>query len=294
MKIGIVIVNYNGAKYQNECVESLLRSTFKDFVVFIVDNASTDNSMELLDRFDDERIVKIYSKDNLGVAAGNNLGIIKAYEYGVDAVLLLNNDTVLKEDTLAYMVEEMEAGNDIVSPLIFYWSDKSIIWYVGGGFTRLKGNSYHDYYKEKFSNQVIVDYCEYAPTCCLLIKREVFDKVGFIDPIYFMYCDDTDFCMRCKIQGYRIRIAKKAVMYHKVSLSTGGEDSKLSVYYCNRNRYFFARRYTAYFSKLAYQFVFWSRILKYIKSLFTRSNNKYIKRAYKDFKHNKMGRCDDL
>ena len=294
MKLGIVIVNYNGAKYQNECIESILSSTYSDFNVIVVDNASKDNSMELLSKFDDNRIIKVYSKDNLGVAAGNNLGIIKAYEYNSDAILLLNNDTILNKDTLELMVKELENGNDIVSPLIFYWQDKSKIWYVGGKFNRLKGTSYHDFYKETYNNQTIVDYCDYAPTCCLLIKREVFDKVGLMDPIYFMYSDDTDFCMRCKLLGYKIKIVKNASMYHKVSLSTGGDGSKLSVYYMNRNRFYFLNRYKRNFSCLSYQFTYWSRKLKYIKSLFTKSNSKFIKKAYKDFKHNKMGRCDNL
>lgn len=292
--VGIVIVNYNGAKYQNECIESILKSTYKDYKIIIVDNASKDDSMELLNKFDDDRIVKVYSKENLGVAAGNNLGVIKAYEYGVDSILLLNNDTVLEENTIQLMVESMNSGNDIVSPLIFFWQDKTKIWYAGGKFNRFKGQSYHDFFKEKYDKQKFVDYCDYAPTCCLLIKKEVFDHVGFIDPIYFMYSDDTDFCIRCKLQGYKIKIAKEARMYHKVSLSTGGEESKLSVYYINRNRFYFLKRYRKYFSCFAYQFTYWSRKLKYIKSLFTKSNNRYIKQAYKDYKNDRMGKCDNL
>ncbi len=294
MKIGIVIVNYNGAKYQNECIESILASSYKDYSIIVVDNASKDNSMELLDEFHDERIVKVYSKENLGVASGNNLGIIKAYELGSDAILLLNNDTVLNVDTLELMAKELENGNDIVSPLIFYWQDKSKIWYAGGKFNRLKGMSYHLFLKETYGGQPIPDLCDYAPTCCLLIRREVFDKVGFMDPAYFMYFDDTDFCIRCHLMGYRIKLAKNASIYHKVSLSTGGENSKLSTYYVNRNRFYFLKRYRRNFSVFAYQFTYWSRKLKYLKSLFTKSNNRYIKKAYKDFKHNRMGRCDSL
>lgn len=292
-KIGIVIVNYNGAKYQNECVKSILNSTYENYKIIIVDNDSKDDSMDMLNVFSDERIVKIYAKQNLGVAAGNNLGIVKAFEFECDSILLLNNDTILNEDTIECMVEELD-NNPIVSPKIYYWEDKNKFWYVGGKFNKIKGTSIHYYYKEKDCGQNIDDYCDYAPTCCLLIRKDVFYNVGFIDPIYFMYCDDTDFCMRAKIAGYKIKIAKKTSMYHKISLSTGGEGSKLSIYYMNRNRFYFVSKYKRQLSFLSYQFTYWSRKLKYFKSIFTKSNSKIINEAYKDYKHNRMGKCDKI
>lgn len=76
-KLGIVIVNYNGAKFQNACVDSILQSDYDDFYLIVVDNGSTDESMKMLDKYDDDRIITIYNNVNLGVAAGNNIGIKK-------------------------------------------------------------------------------------------------------------------------------------------------------------------------------------------------------------------------
>lgn len=294
MQIGIVIVNYNGAKYQNECIDSILSSSFQNFKIIIVDNHSKDDSMALLDRFHDERIIRIYLEDNLGVAEGNNVGVRKSIELGMDATLLLNNDTVLQKDTIEKLVDSLKDNEDVVAPLIMYWSDKSKIWYGGGYFNRKRGITVHSYIKEQLDKQNFDDYVEYSSTCCLLVRNTVFAKVGLFDSKYFMYFDDTDFMMRLNISKIKIRFNHEAVMYHKVSLSTGGEGSKLSTYYCNRNRFYFIKKYKNQFSKTAYLFSYWSRKFKYVKSFFTKSNDRCIRKAYLDYKSGHMGRCDNI
>lgn len=291
--IGIVIVNYNGASYQNECIESILNSTYQNYQIFVIDNASKDNSMELLDVFHSPKITKIFAGDNLGVAAGNNIGIEASLKAKTDATLFLNNDTVLQKDTLEKLVNYLP-DEEIICPIIYYWSHKDTFWYGGGHFDMKRGTTYHDHYMEKDTGQKFPDYCDYASTCCLLVKNDVFDKIGQMDPIYFMYSDDTDFAMRAKLKGIKIRLVSDSRMYHKVSLSTGGEKSKLSVYYMNRNRFFFVKRYKKYFSWTAYPFTYWSRKIRYLESFFKDKNNRVIKKAYKDYKAGRMGRCDNL
>lgn len=291
--IGIVIVNYNGASYQNECIESILNSTYQNYHIFVIDNASKDNSMELLDVFHSPKITKIFARDNLGVAAGNNIGIEASLKAKTDATLFLNNDTVLQKDTLEKLVNYLP-DEEIICPIIYYWSHKDTFWYGGGHFDMKRGTNYHDHYMEKDTGQKFPDYCDYASTCCLLVKNDVFDKIGQMDPIYFMYSDDTDFAMRAKLKGIKIRLVSDSRMYHKVSLSTGGEKSRLSVYYINRNRFFFVKRYKKYFSWTAYPFTYWSRKIRYLESFFKDKNNRVIKKAYKDYKAGRMGRCDNL
>lgn len=288
-KVGIVIVNYNGANYQNECVKSIINSSFQDFYIIIVDNASKDDSMERLAQFDDDRIVKIYNNSNVGVAAGNNIGIKKSIELGMDATLLLNNDTVLQPNTIQTLVEDLES-EDIVSPVIYYHSEKNRIWYGGGGFDRKKGRSFHCYYKQIDNNTNFPNYATYAPTCCLLVNNKVFDKIGLMDESYFMYSDDTDFCMRLIKHDYKIKIESKSQMFHKVSLSTGGENSKFSNYYIARNSMIFLKKYRKDFSNFAEIYNTLYIMAKGFLGLFKRNNDQIMVRALIDYYKGKTGK----
>lgn len=285
--VGIVIVNYNGHGFQNECIESILNTGFSKFKLIIVDNCSQDDSMKELEKFQDNRIVKILNDDNYGVAKGNNIGIKKSIELGCDYTLLLNNDTIVTKNFFENLLKNKEE-KVIVHPILYY--NSNLLWYGGGKIVKHKCNAIHLNYKKIYTNVEYRRYYDYAPTCSMLIKNEVFEKVGFMDERYFLYCDDTDFCMRLKLNGIKLYFEKTALIYHKVSLSTGGENSDKTLYYCLRNRLFFAEKYLNYFGKFNFFIVKYYYIFK---SLY--SNKKYLyKKAYKDYKENKMGRCDNI
>lgn len=277
--LGIVIVNYNGEKFQNDCIDSLLKQTYQDFKIIIVDNGSSDKSMELLDKFATDKIIKIYNNDNLGVAVGNNVGIKKSIELGCEYTLLLNNDTFLLEDSL----EKLMIGNkDVVSPMIYYYNTKKI-WYYGGRFNKSKGTITHlNYQKENYKKLSVT---KYAPTCCLLIKNSVFEKIGLFDENYFLYYDDVDFCYRLKENHIKIYITDDSIIYHKVSLSSGGENSKTAIYYNNRNRLYYIDKTRGIYKVLA-------KIYTYITRKLTRKNSEIIKIAIDDYKKKHMGRKD--
>lgn len=290
--IGIVIVNYNGAKFQNECIGSILSSNYSNYKIIIVDNASTDNSMEQIDCFNDDRIIKIYNSENYGVAEGNNIGIKKSLELGLSYTLLLNNDTVLDKDLLKNLVLALD-NDEVIVPKILFWNT-DLIWYGGGKFVRAKCVTKHLNYGKKSDDCVFKKYYEYAPTCCMLVKNTLFKKVGLMDEKYFLYFDDTDFCMRLKINGVKIRFVENAVIYHKVSLSTGGSMSKVAIYYENRNRYYFYEKYKKYFPFSSYIYFHWTRKIKYLMGVIKKDNNRVIKKSIQDYRNGKLGRCDDL
>ncbi|HBN12613.1 MAG TPA: glycosyltransferase family 2 protein, partial [Clostridiales bacterium] len=245
--IGIVIVNYNGAAYQSSCIQSILDSKYKNFVIIVVDNNSSDNSMQMLDEFVSENIVKIFCPENYGVAKGNNIGIQKSKELGCKYTLLLNNDTVLTEELLSKLIVEAGQGEQVIVPKIYYYGTQ-VIWYGGGVLSHLKCTSLHLNFRKTDENIQFQKYYEYAPTCCMLINNDVFDSVGLFDENYFLYFDDTDFCFRLKLNGINIRFIEDAVIFHKVSMSTGGEqsNSKVQIYYNNRNRFYFYNKFKKY------------------------------------------------
>lgn len=291
--IGIVIVNYNGAKFQNSCIASILDSSYQNFRIIIIDNASKDNSMKLLDVFNDERIIKIYEKENLGVATGNNIGVKKSIELGCDYSLLLNNDTEIEPDTIKKIVDKAK-DNLVVVPKIYFYKGQNI-WYAGGHFLWKRAGNVHDHYAEKDDGSIeFKDFYDYAPTCCMLINNIIFKMVGFFDDNYFLYYDDTDFCMRLYTNGIHIAFAKDAIVYHKVSMSTGGSESKVSIYYGNRNRLYFREKFKHVFSLSALLYLKGSYFAKHLLGVIKRDNRRYIRKASKDYKAGRMGRCDNL
>lgn len=284
-KIAIVIVNYNGINFQKKCLESILNSSNQNFIIIIVDNGSVDKSMEEVEKLNNDKIITIYNNSNLGVAAANNIGIKKGIELGCDFTLLLNNDTEICNNTLEVLINKSD-NFDIASPKILFWETHNI-WYFGGGFNKVKGRNVHWHYNkiDNFYNQDIV--CSYAPTCCLLINNIVFDKIGFMDENYFLYFDDTDFCMRLMNAKIKILVTADTYIYHKVSASTGKKFSYIRVYYLNRNRFYFLKKFKKNFLFITKYLVVLSR---YYKMIFGNNDEKkYVKIAYADFKKNKMG-----
>lgn len=293
-KIGIVIVNYNGANYQNDALRTIYVSTYKNFEVIIVDSASKDNSIELA-RNEYPQIHFLLQDENVGVAKGNNIGIRYAIdELDSEYVLLINNDIELDEHVLERLIEKADEAT-ITVPKIYYYEPHDMLWFAGGNMYWNKGESGHIGNFEtdhgQYDNEKII---EYSPTCCMLIHRDVFDKIGYIDETVFMYFDDTDLCVRMNDAGYKIKYIPSAFMWHKVSSSGGGMDSKVYVYYNFRNKFYFMNKYKDRLQFPARLFTYTKLLAKFILSPVYKKNDKYILKAWHDYRAGKMGRCDNL
>lgn len=290
--VGIVIVNYNGAKVQNNCIRSILRSDFKEFKIIVIDNHSKDNSMELLNEFPDDRIIKIFCEENYGIAKGNNIGIAKSKELGMTYTLLLNNDTLLPATLLTDMVENI--GEDLVIVPKIYYPDGNVLWYGGGKFIFSRGNARHLHYQQKDEGIQYEQYYNYSPTTCMLIHNSVFDRIGYMDEKYFLYFDDTDFCYRLYKNNIKIKFLASNYMVHLVGMSSGGDESKLAIYYMSRNKMYFVKKYKKDFSFLRRKKIYLAKLVSYYKGIIKRNNNRIIKKALKDYRLGRMGRCDNL
>lgn len=201
------------------------------------------------------------------MAAGNNIGIQKALEDGCSHVLLLNNDIEIPQSFLLKELLDLSEKKDesLIVPKIFYYPGGKI-WMAGGYMDKFRALGVHYGYKKNDAAKYNVSlHCSYAPTCFMLIRKEVFDKVGLMDEKYFAYYDDTDFVLRAGKAGYRIFYEPSLFILHKVSAIAGGE-SPFYIYYSNRNKIYFIRKnfrgFNRYFS-LAYTVV--SRIAFWLK-----------------------------
>jgi GT2 family glycosyltransferase len=242
MKIGAVTVTYNSRQVIDGFLDSLLHQTYSDFVLYVVDNASSDGTLEVVRRYQDPRIHIIRNQTNVGVAEGNNQGITAALKADCGAVLLVNNDTEFESSLLQLLVDGMvEHACDMVAPKILYHDKPQLIWCAGGGFRPWKGHGGMHYGLGEIDRGQFdtARRIELAPTCCLLIRTEVFGVIGLMDSLYFVYTDDTDFCFRAMREGVKLFYLPSATMLHKVSSLTGGTESDFTIRYCTRNHVYF-------------------------------------------------------
>ena len=262
MKLAIVILNYNGKEFIPECLESIrqLKAGSDSIHTIVVDNASTDISPQLIENQFSE-ITLIRNQKNLGFAEGNNVGIRSALETGFDAVMLLNNDTKVHPDLVKHL---LAADAPLTSPKIYFYPGfefhhdryKSaergkVIWYAGGSIDWNNVLGIHRGVdavdRGQYDQEADLDF---ATGCCLLIRRQVFDQIGLLDPKYFLYFEDLDFCVRARRAGFTIRYEPKAVLWHKNAQSSGSGGT-LHQYYFTRNRLLFGLRYAPWKTKQA-------------------------------------------
>lgn len=241
-KIGIVTVLYNSEKVLDDFFDSLKRQTYKNFILYVIDNFSPDKSLEKARNLASECSFEtkfIANKENYGVAKGNNQGIIYALHDGCDYVLLSNNDVVLEDDTIRLLCEGLrETGADMAVPKI-YLHDSARLWCAGGKFSRLNDCTVHfGYDKADGKRYSRIRRVAYAPTCFMLIDKSVFHDVGLMDEKYFVYYDDTDFVYRARKAHKRLFYIPEATMRHKESVCTG-KHSDFFYRYIYRNRIYF-------------------------------------------------------
>jgi GT2 family glycosyltransferase len=247
-KIGIVTVTYNSVRLLDDFLRSLDQQEYTNWHAYIIDNDSKDQTVANINarNLDPLKYSIVVNAKNVGVAAGNNQGILMAEEDGCEWILLINNDTIFPPQLFGHLVQVAESqGWRMVVPKIHFNLPPNAVWYGGGGFDRMKGHTgCHTGIGQpdvgQFDLQKTVDY---SPTCCMLIHRTVFETVGLMDECYFAYFDDTDFCWRLKLAGIAIGYAPKHVLIHKVGSSTGGTASPFYARMTARNRLYFLKKY---------------------------------------------------
>lgn len=271
-KIGVVTVTYGSSEVLPDFFKSLTQQTYRNFVLISIDNASKDSTVEQLHAYQKFEHLVIANGENLGVAAGNNQGIRAALATGCEYVLLLNNDVSFGPELFKELVGGLfEHQCQMTMPLIYYYDRPNVIWAAGGHYQPwygyrciLIGDGEQD--KGQYSIPRIV---EHAPTCCVLIKREVFSKVGLMDERYFVYHDDTDFMLRALKAGQRIYCLPQSKLLHKVS-SLSGAGSDFQVRFGTRNRAFMLVKFLGRILSIPYVLAY--RICYILRFLLGRDN----------------------
>lgn len=282
--IHIILVNYNGFSDTIECVESLKKITYSNYVIIVVDNKSTNVSMENQLAYLQKNTVYICSDENLGFSGGNNIGIKYARENKADYVLLLNNDTTVEPDFLTKLVAaaEEKKDNGIFGCKIMYYWDREKIWFDGGTFDAKTGNTSH-YHKNETKDDI--EAVTFLTGCLMLIPIKILGDIGMLDESYFLYAEDTDYCCRVMNVGYQLYYCPDAVIYHKEGASVG-TTSNLKQYYVERNGLYICKKYSTHPVRACIKrtYVTWKSVFR------GRLNFQPVWCAYLDFIRNKRGK----
>ncbi len=213
------------------CLQTLEAQTYPRLHTIVVDNNSGDGSVEQIQAACPKTSV-IANSENSGFARGMNVGIKQALSDGADFIFILNNDTLLSPTTIERLMHRYKSDIGILAPLIYYANPSHIIWSGGNQLNHwlletkkgLRGQPD----KPNWPEFILQDF---VPACGLLIPRHVFTQVGYFEEQFFMYYEDMDFCLRLRRAGFRILVVPQAKMWHKVSLSSGGQDSPTERYW---------------------------------------------------------------
>lgn len=270
-KVAIVVLTINSLKMIKEELSNIskLDTNGLDVLCVVVDNGSTDGTEKELKNFTFNNIKYKYIQTgkNLGFAGGNNIGIKYALGNESDYILILNDDMILPNNLLTKLVGFLDNNPKvgIVSPKIYFarghefHKDRykelekgKVIWYAGGKIDWDNIYTSHIGVDEVDKGQFDVkSETDLASGSCMMIRREVFEKVGYLDEDFYLYWEDADLSQRVKKAGFKIYYNPITSVWHKVSASAGGSGSKSNDYFLIRNRYYFAMRYAKIRTKFA-------------------------------------------
>lgn len=246
----IIVLNWNGYTLTRECLKSLQFVRYPRFKTIVVDNGSSDGSIDKL-RSEFGEVDVLPLAKNIGFAGGNNEGVRYAITaYNPEFCLLLNNDTEVAPTFLDVLVEAALVGDRIgaVVPKIYYFSEKNVIWYAGGYYNPISGIGEHYGRRHidspRFSK---ARYISFLNGCACLISVDAIRKVGLFDASFFASAEDTELSIRLQHGGYRIFFAPAAHVWHKVSATTDSQVGEwFRLYLSTRNTVKLQRQHARY------------------------------------------------
>ena len=244
-RVAAIVVNWNGGDENLECLRSLVREGIEEEWIYFVDNDSIDGSREAVEA-EFPNAVHIRNHENLGYGDANNQGIDLALQRGADVCLLVNNDAELIEGCLHGLLTALVADPNlaIVGPRVLYKTRPDLIWAAGGMLTfrqnlsTLIGHRRPDH--EGLRKTIPVDYVIGA---VMLVRKEVFEKIGLLDGSFFAYHEDLGFCVRASYEGFGVACVGEVAAYHHAGHSTGGGYSARRKYMIGVNSIWFLRRH---------------------------------------------------
>lgn len=253
MGVSVVIPNYNGKKYFKACMESLMEQSLKPEEIIIIDNASTDGSVEYIKDNYSEVVTLVCMDENYGFDVAVNEGIKRNKS---EFVALLNNDTELDKDWLLELYKSIKSDETIFSccSKMLRYSERNIIDDAGDEYTILGwGSKIGDGKPSEMYNESREVFSACAGAA--IYRCSILDEIGLFDENFFAYLEDIDICLRARIYGYKNYYSAKSKIYHIGSATSGSRHNAFKVKLAARNNIFLIYKNMPNF-QIAVNFIF--------------------------------------
>jgi hypothetical protein len=241
-KVAIVILNWNGLADTLECLASLQKVVYPNYVIAVIDNGSKGNDAEVIEKQFSAFVAVIKEEENLGATGGHNEGIRWALRSGADYILLLDNDTVVAPDFLSELVEVAQSDPliGVLGPKILYYEKPNTIAIAGGRVNFWTGNSprigANEIDNGRFDR---IEEVDFICSAAIMVKKETVRRIGLINELYFAYYEETDWCTKARKASFKVVYVPKARVWHKTHKRA---TSTREIYYMTRNRFIFVKR----------------------------------------------------
>ncbi len=236
-KVAVITLNWNGEKWLDGCLSSVLAMDYPNFNVIVADNGSKDRSVELIrEKFSHVHIVELGK--NLGYARGFNAGLEYAASQGVDYFLIMNNDTVIDKAALSALMDtaQSQPKAGFVTGKSYYFDHPDILQTIGKKEDSICWSGDHMGEGEKDIGQYeAIEERAFLDDVMTLVNRKIYDEVGGYDPQFFLDCEEFDWQVRAKKKGWKFYYTPKAKVWHMVGMSRGGEGNPIARYFNTRN-----------------------------------------------------------
>jgi len=245
-RVAIVVLNWNGSNDTQMCLSSLRQLNYDNYEVIVVDNGSSDDSVDRIGS-DFPEVTLMETGENQGFAGGCNRGISHALSNSADFIWLLNNDTIVDPDALRRLVDKTQQDRRIaaVGSAIYSMEDPHRLEAWGGGRVNFwLGHSRH------FLAPVPDEAIDFITGASMLISREALERVGLLDEQFFMYWEDADFCFRLRKSKWKLAVAGSSRVWHTGSATVGKNSISLDRYFNTSAAQFFRQHATVPFVPL--------------------------------------------
>ena len=246
-RVFVVTLNWNGREWLEDCLTFVLAMDYPSFEVVMVDNGSTDGSVEFVrQRFPAVHVVETGS--NLGYARGFNAGLEYAAAGGAEYFLIMNNDTVIDRGALTALVETAQACEraGFVTGKIYFYDQPDTFQTVGKKEDPIVWNGDHIGWGEKDIGQYeTVEERAFLDDVMTLVDRRLYDEVGGYDPQFFLQAEEFDWQVRAKKRDWKFYYTPKARLWHRVSMSMGGAGNPIARYFDTRSPMVVMARYAS-------------------------------------------------
>lgn len=259
--VSAIVPTFNIKKTALECIDSIVRQNYHNLEIIVIDNGTDGTYLTVKKKYPHIKVYK--SPKNLGSTGGMNAGLKKAKG---DYLWFIDHDNILNNDMLSELLNIAESDKKIgvVHPKIYYWERKNIIWLAGGSVGMITGFNYTRGGLDKGQYDKVEE-IEIAGAN-FLVKREVINKVGFYDNVYWVAYEDADWSARVRKTGYKIIYTPKAICYHKfpfLDKKVGKQRWLARAYLTARNKIIFMRKNSPYWSLFVLLYPAWFILYTY-------------------------------